>query len=349
MTTLPQTSREVRLAARPKSMPRPEHFTIAEAAVRQPGPHEIVVRNRWFRVSVSTRTMIREGAENIKGIPFPALNIGDTLADGAIGEVVWAPPESGFQLGDLVSHALGWREYATVTISGCAPLPDERIDPAAYLGHGATAYAALTGGVQVQPGDTVFISSRAGAIGSMAGQIARRLRAGHVVGSTGSRDKAAWMQAEQGYDAAVVRDSGPIAQQLAQAAPEGIDVFVDMVGGEQLRAAAAIAREGARFVLLGALTAEFDADEAGMRAPVMLDSFALIIKGVTVRGYSACVEDPGFIKEWLARLAEWQRGSGMHLACSKFSGLENAPRALHEACVGRLTGVVLVELGPHNR
>lgn len=116
-------------------------------------------------------------------------------------------------------------------------------DPAAYLGHGWTAYAALTQGVQVKKGDTVFVSSGAGAIGSMAGQIARLLGATRVVGSTSSSSKARWMQEELGYDAVVTRDGGPMIAQLAKAAPEGIDVIVvDMVGGEQLAAAIKLVR-----------------------------------------------------------------------------------------------------------
>ncbi|MGC1549253.1 MAG: NADP-dependent oxidoreductase, partial [Rhodanobacter sp.] len=243
-------------------MPRPEHFEIVETTLQLPAAHEVLVRNRWFRVSVSTRLMMSEGIDDIKGIPFPPLKPGDTLADGAIGEVVWAPADSTLQCGDLVSHRLGWREYATISVSECVPLRTSEVNPVAYLGHGWTAYAALTRGVQVRQGDTVFVSSGAGAIGSMAGQIARKLGAGKIIGSTGSQDKALWMKTELGYDEVVIRSTKPFAQQLADVAPDGIDVYVDIVGGEQLQAAAAMAREGARFVLLGALTAELAARDS---------------------------------------------------------------------------------------
>lgn len=343
MTAEPQLSREIRLASRPSGLPLPEHFSIVEATVRQPSGDEVLVRNRWFRISISARTMISEGAENIKGIPFPAVKLGDTLADAAIGEVISAPPESELKPGDRVSHHLGWREYATVPLHECVPLRGAPIDPVAYLGHGWTAYAALTRGVQIRRGDTVFVSSGAGAIGSMAGQIARKLGAGKVIGSTRSADKAAWMKSELDYDEVIVRGSVPVATQLAEAAPDGIDVYVDIVGGEQLQAAATSARQGARFVLLGALTAELADDGARKVAPVTLDSFQLIIKGVTMRGYSAD-DDPDAFAEWIQRLAEWQRDGDMHLPRSTFVGIENAPQALHEACAGTLKGLVLVEL-----
>jgi|GEM_PF-985961 len=343
MLALPLTSREIKLARRPDHTPGPEHFEIVESPMPRPAAHEVLVRNRWFRISISARLMMSAGAQDIKGIPFPPINPGDTLADGAIGEVVSAPPESGLQPGDLVSHHCGWREYAVVALSQCVPLGSAPVDPVAHLGHGWTAYAALTRGVEVRQGDTVFVSSGAGAIGSMAGQIARRLGAGRVIGSTTSHDKAAWMKAELGYDEVIVTGSTPMVELLAAAAPEGIDVYVDIVGGEQLRAAVDVARQGARFVLLGALSAELAAKGATKVAPVELDSFQLILKGMTLRGYSAD-NDPDAFNEWIERLAVWQRDGGLQLLSSKFSGIESAPQALHEACIGRLRGLVYVEL-----
>jgi NADPH-dependent curcumin reductase CurA len=343
MTTDLLLSREIRLARHPEGIPQREHFSIVEVPVRQPGEHEVLVRNRWFRISISVRTMISKGAQDIKGIPFPAVKPGDCLADAAIGEVVVASPESGLKPGDMVSHCLGWREYATVPVRECVPLPGARIDPVAYLGHGWTAYAALTRGVSIREGDTVFVSSGAGAIGAMAGQIARKLGAGRVIGSTRSADKAAWMKHALGYDAVVISEGAGVATRLAEAAPDGIDVYVDIVGGEQLQAAAASAKHGARFVLLGALGAELADDGARKIAPVTLDSLQLIIKGVTMRGYSAD-DDPGAFAEWLQRLAEWRGDGGIQLPCSKFVGIENAPQALHDACAGVLKGLVVVEL-----
>ncbi|MFZ6746189.1 MDR family NADP-dependent oxidoreductase [Undibacterium sp. JH2W] len=343
MTTLPTTSREVKLLRRPGETPAPTDFEIRVCPMPQASAQEVLVRNRWFRVSISARLMMSAGAEDIKGIPFPPIKPGDTLADGAIGEVISAPAGSGLQPGDLVSHHFGWREYAAVPLSLCVPLAPGPADPVAYLGHGWTAYAALTRGVQVRQGDTVFISSGAGAIGSMAGQIARKLGAGHIIGSTTSPGKVAWMKAELGYDSVIVTGRLASAELLAQAAPQGIDVYVDIVGGEQLQAAVEVAREGARFVLLGALSAELAAKGATKVAPVELDSFQLILKGISMRGYSADNDADAF-KEWLQRLGEWQQHGNMQLVSSKFTGIENAPLALHEACMGKLKGLVYVEL-----
>jgi NADPH-dependent curcumin reductase CurA len=177
----------------------------------------------------------------------------------------------------------------------------------------------------------------------MAGQIARKLGVAKVIGSTTSESKAAWMQAELGYDAVIVSDGKGFSEKLAGAAPSGIDVYVDIVGGEQLQAASQLARQGARFVLLGALTAELAPGGSSKIAPVELDTFQLIVKGVTMRGYSAD-NDPDAFDEWAERLAAWQREGGICLPASRFVGLQQAPQALHEACSNRLKGLVYVEL-----
>ncbi|MBE7203457.1 MAG: NADP-dependent oxidoreductase [Parafilimonas terrae] len=337
-------NREVKLARHPAGPLRAEDFVVAVAAAPVPGPDEVLIRNRWFRVSVSTRLMAQADARAVEGIPFPPLQPGDTLADGAIGEVIEAGAACDLAVGSFVMHPFGWRDYAVAGARDCTVLSDPAPEPAAYLGHGWTAYAALTQGIQVQAGDTVFVTSGAGAIGSMAGQIARLLGAGRVIGSTSTDEKAHWMQAELGYDAVITRDGGPVINQLMRVAPGGIDVVVDMVGGEQLAAAMSLARTGARCVILGALTAELDPRRAGLRAPVELDSFQIVLKGVTLRGFSACEEASDTFADWLRRFADWQRADRLRLPCTIVEGLDAAPRALAEACAGRLRGLVLVAL-----
>jgi NADPH-dependent curcumin reductase CurA len=337
-------SREVILIDHTTGELKAKHFAIVETTAAAPGPGEVLVRNRWFRVSISTRLMAEQGAEEVKGIPFPPLNPGDTLADGAIGEVVQAGRGCDLRVGSLVMHPLGWREYAVVPATQCKVVNTPTVDPAAWLGHGWTAYAALTQCVQVRPGDTVFVTSGAGAIGSMAGQIARLLGATRVIGSTSGQEKAQWMQTELGYDAVVTRDGGSIREQLAAAAPDGIDVIVDMVGGEQLAAAIEQTREGARCVLLGALTAELNPRNATLKALVEVDTFQLILKGVTVRGFSADEHAPTLFDAWLRQVDTWQREGLIWLPHTTIKGLDNAPYALQEACAGRLKGLVMVEL-----
>lgn len=335
-----RTSREVRLAAVPAGLPGPADFTVVETPVPVPGPGEALVRNRFFHVFTALRMLIGGG---VPGAPLPGLAPGDTLFGPAIGEVVTAPEDSGLRPGGLVSHFLGWREYAVLPASDCVPLEDSLPDPVAHLSQGCTAYGALTRGARLREGDVVFVSGGAGSVGSLAGQLARALGAGRVIGSTGSPDKAERMVAELGYDAVVLRGAEPLADQLATAAPDGIDVLFDTVGGEDLRAAVASARRGARFVLVGALSGQLSPEGPGRTAAVELDSFQLVLKQITMRGYSV-LGDEEAEREWRERFPAWLRAGEIRFPYVRVPGIENAPRALHDMMRGRHVGTVVVAL-----
>ena len=341
------TSREVRLKTRPVGLPGPEHFEVVVVLVPRPAAGEVLVRNLYFLVSPSIRQMVSEGAENLAGVPFPVLRPGDGLLGVAVGEVVSAPTGSGLSAGDIVQHFVGWRDYAVVPVAQChrldKPLP-EPLGYLGYLGNGGIAYAALTRGVQIRAGDTVFVSGAAGATGSMAGQIARRLGASRVIGSTSTREKATRLIAELGYDAAVIRGGDqPFAEQLIEAAPDGVDVVLDNVGGEQLQAAVAAARERARFVIVGTLSGQLAKTGAGRAAPVELDSKQILLKRLTLRGYSAD-DDPDAHAEWLERFADWHRAGSIRFPHTVIDGLEHATAALRDATSGRYLGAVIVRL-----
>lgn len=338
----PRTSREVRLARTPAGrLPEAADFEVVQVPMPTPGSGQVLVRNLFFHVYSSVRMLIAGGVE---GTPFTPLRPGDTLGSAAVGEVVQAPADSGLRPGDLVSHWLGFREYCAVSVGACTRLGDVLPDPAAYLSQGWTAYAALTRGVRLRPGDTVFVTGGASSIGSMAGQIARLLGAGRVIGGTGSAAKAEQMVARLGYDAAVVRGGEtPLAEQLAQAAPDGIDVVVDVVGGEPLGAAVATAAEGARFVLIGALAGQLAPETDGNSAPVTLDLFPVLLRKLVLRGYSAdddAEHEPG----WIERFGEWLRAGRIVFPHERIQGIEAAPDALAGVIHGRYFGTVLVEL-----
>ncbi|MFH8570521.1 MDR family NADP-dependent oxidoreductase [Streptomyces sp. NPDC017993] len=340
MAPLPATQREVRLVAKPDGLPRLEHFSVVETPMPSPGEDEVLVRNMFFHVFATLRILIAGATQDT---PFPKLNAGDTLVGAAIGEVVSAPEGSTLRPGDLASHWLGWREYAAVPTVECARLDDEALpDPITHLQQGWTAYAALTRGVELRPGDTVFVSAGGSGIGAMAGQIAKRLGAGRVIASTSSRGKADRLVNELGYDAAVIRGAGPLTEQLAKAAPDGIDVFFDNVGGEQLRAAVEAARPGARFVLTGALSGQLSEDGTGTTAPVELDSLPLIHKRIVMRGFSS--DDFDDQAEWTERFGTWLRTGEMVFPHVRIKGIELASQALLEVIDGRHIGAVIVEL-----
>jgi NADPH-dependent curcumin reductase CurA len=338
MPDLPRTSREVRLAAQPTGLPEPADLAVVETPLPVPGTGETLVRNRYFHVFAALRTLI---GGSVEGAPFPPLRHGDTLFGPAIGEVVTASEDGGPRAGELVAHWRGWREYAAVPAAECTPLGDVLPDPVAHLAQWRTAYGALTLGAKVRPGDTVFVSGGGGSVGSLAGQIARLLGASRVIGSTGSREKAGRMVAELGYDAAVVRGAEPLDAQLATAAPEGIDVLLDNVGGEDLRAAIAAARKGARFVLVGALSGQLSADGTGTTAPVELDSFRLVVKQITMVGFSA-PDDAHTRSEWLERFGGWLRSGDIAFPYVRVDGIDHAPQVLHDMMRGRYMGTVVM-------
>jgi NADPH-dependent curcumin reductase CurA len=290
-------------------------------------------------VYAALRTLL---AGSVPGAPFPGLSPGDPLIGPAVGEVVAAPAGSDFAAGQLVLHPLGWREYAAVDASAAEPLDGDLPDPAAYLAGGTAAYAALSRVASVRPGDTVFVSGGAGSVGSMAGQIARRLGAARVIGSTGSPAKARWMTTELGYDAAVVRGTAPLADQLAEAAPDGLDVVVDLVGGEDLQAAVATARAGARFALIGALSGQLGPGP-GTTSPVEIDSFQLIVKQLRLTGYSGG-HDPELVREWRARFGGWLRSGEIRFPHVLVPGISAAPSAFQDVVAGRYQGAVIVAL-----
>ncbi|WP_431819727.1 MDR family NADP-dependent oxidoreductase [Burkholderia sp. F1] len=341
-----QSGHEIRLKSRPAGLPTSEHFELIAVQIPSPNATQVLVRNLFFVISPSLRQMISEGARNIPGVPFPAFSPGDALMGQAIAEVDSAPEGSGLKPGDLVQHPYGWRDYALVPIAQCLRIGKPFADPVgvlAYLGHGWTAYAALTRGVQIARGDTVFVSSAAGAIGSMAGQIARLLGARRVIGSTSTQEKANRLITELGYDAAIIRETQEsLTSQLRQAAPNGIDVMLDSVGGEQLRAATEVANEGGRILVIGTLSGQLAPSGNGRVAPVQLDSKQILLKKLMIRGYSAD-HDPKAMQAWRSQFSTWLEAGQIQFPFSIVKGLASAPGALQEATKGSYLGAVFVQ------
>lgn len=340
MASLPSVSREVRLVATPVGLPRPADFEVVETPLPVAADQQVLVRNRFFQVSARLRPLLSGATE---GTPLPAVRPGESPPSATIGEVVEAPEGSGLRTGDWVSHWLGWREYAAVPVAGCTPLEDGFPDPVVHLGSGWTAYLALTRFGRLQPGETVLVTGGSSGVGSLTGQIARQLGAARVIGSTGSPAKAERMVAELGYDKVLVRGERPFGEQLAEAAPDGVDVVVDNVGGEELRTAVTAARSAARVALVGTLASQLSPAGTGATAPVELDTFALILKGISIHGFTA-VNDPAVRRDWVERFGGWLRSGEITVPHVRVPGIDRAADALHEVITGQHIGAVVVEL-----
>ncbi|MER6345981.1 MDR family NADP-dependent oxidoreductase [Streptomyces sp. NPDC001595] len=355
--SLPRISREVRLAAVPDGLPTPADLTLAETPLPPLDPHHVLVWNRQFLVFAGLRTLIGGAARNT---PLPGLRPGDTLFGPAVGEVIAAPHGSRLRPGDLVTHMLGWREYAVVPVEACTAVDPALPEPAAQLSFGSAAYGALTRVAPVREGDVVLITGAAGGVGTMAGQIARLLGAGRVIGTSSSPQKAERLRTELGYDAALTAGSWrgakdragrkiasqEFAGQLAEAAPDGIDVVLDLVGGPQLTAAVDAARQGARIALVGSLSGQLAAEGGGGRAEVEIDTYRLVLLGASVRGYLGS-DHPGVEAEWHERFGSWLRSGEIRFPLTRVVGIERAPQALPQLIEGRHFGTVVVELARH--
>jgi NADPH-dependent curcumin reductase CurA len=332
------TSREIQLAARPAGEPSPSDFRLAEVDVRDPSPGEIVVRNLFMSVDPYMRGRMNDVPSYV-----PPFQIGEALSGGAVGEVV-ASAAGELADGDVVQHELGWREYAVLPARFARRVDTSLGPPSAYLGAlgmpGLTAYVGLLDIAALREGDVVFVSGAAGAVGSLAGQLAK-LRGHVVIGSAGSPEKVALVRDELGFDAAFDYHDGPVRRSLRAAAPDGIDVYFDNVGGEHLEAAIGALNRHGRVAMCGAI-AHYDTEGGG--PPAGPHNLTLAIgKRVTLRGF--IVRDHGHLRgDFVREVGTWLSEGRIRYRETVVDGLENAPAAFLGLLKGKNTGKMLVRL-----
>lgn len=330
-------TREVHLVARPQGWPVQEDFVIVENDVTA-GEGEVLVRNLFMSVDPYMRGRMRD----VKSYA-PPYRLHEAMTGGAIGEVVESRAD-GFVPGDVVLHDLGWREHAAGPAKRFRALaPEEGVPLSAYLGvlgmPGLTAYVGLLDIAEMREGDVVFVSGAAGAVGSAAGQIARQRGAARVIGSAGSAEKVVHLTERLGFDAAFDYKQGRVQELLARAAPDGIDVYFDNVGGDHLEAALAAFNQGGRAALCGSIST-YNAEEP----PPGPRNLALAIgKRLTLRGF--------IVGDHNARYPDFQREMGAWLREGKITfeetvvdGLDNAVDAFLAMLNGRNLGKMIVRL-----
>ncbi|TGN78083.1 NADP-dependent oxidoreductase [Streptomyces bauhiniae] len=249
---LPAVSREWQLLERPVGWPKPEDFALVEVPMPEPGEGQVLVRNEYLSVDPYMRG--RMSAAKSYAAPY---ELGEPMQGGAVGVVV-ASDVDGIEAGDHLLHFLGWREYAAVDAGQAVKVDPDAAPLSTYLGvlgmTGLTAYAGLLRTAGFKEGDIVFVSGAAGAVGSQVGQLAKLKGASRVIGSAGSDEKVRLLVDEYGFDAAFNYKDGPVGEQLREAAPDGIDVYFDNVGGDHLQAAIAELNLHGRIAICGAIS-----------------------------------------------------------------------------------------------
>jgi NADPH-dependent curcumin reductase CurA len=342
-----RAGREVQLRRYPDGAVRPEDFRIVEALVRDPGAGEVLVRNTWTSVDAGLRLRLRETGPAGYFAAFPL----DTAMDGimTVGEVVESRAD-GFSTGDTVWHASGWREYSVVAagvealrgVGTLTRLDVATVPPQAYLGPlggtGLTAYAGLFHVAQLREGDVVWVSAAAGSVGSLVAQMAK-LRGHTVIGSAGSPEKVRYLLDDLGVDAAFDYHAGSLPELLRVAAPDGIDVYFDCVGGHHLEAALGALRRGGRVAICGSIS-EYDAAEP---PPGPRNLFLAVANDLTLRGFrgSSFADRMGEMHEVLGG---WIREGLITYRETVVDGLEKAPEALARLMRGDTIGKTLVRI-----
>jgi NADPH-dependent curcumin reductase CurA len=336
-TTLPRTTREIQRASRPHGRPVPENFRLAESELPELQDGQVLVRNQF----ISVDPYMRGRMNDVKSYSAP-FALDAALDGGAVGEVI-ASRSDQRKVGDVVVHSLGWREYAVLDAAAASLARTDLAPASAFLGAlgmtGLTAYAGLLKVAEFKPGEVVFVSGAAGAVGSLVGQIAKAMGASRVIGSAGSAEKVARLL-ELGFDAAFNYNDGPVAGQLAAAAGErGIDVYFDNVGGEHLEAALSALTVGGRVAMCGAIS-QYNATEATPAPRNLAGAIGkqITLKGFLVSGYWQ------YMGEFVEAVSAWVADGTIRYDETVVDGLENAPQAFMDLLDGANTGKMLVRI-----
>ncbi len=337
---MPNVQHEIHLKSRPTGMPTADNFELVETPIPEAGAGQFLVRNVWMSVDPYMRGRMIDRKSYVA--PFA---IGAPLDGGSVGQVV-ASRHDGFRPGDYVCGFAngGWREY-WVSDGAMIQKVDPKLAPLqSYLGvlgmPGLTAYTSLLRIGEPKPGETVFVSAAAGAVGSVVCQIAK-LKGCRVVGSAGSDEKVRWLTRVAGVDAAVnYRTAGNLLAAVRGACPDGIDIYYENVGGEHLEVALELMRSHGRLVMCGMISM-YNALEPppGPRNLIYVIGKSLKMQGFVVRDFLDMV--PAFFTD----MGRWVAEGKIKSQETVVDGIANAPRAFLGLFKGENAGKMLVRLG----
>ncbi len=323
------------LMSRPNGMPTPDNFALKDYLLPELGDGMVHIRNRWLSVDPYMRGRMNDVKSYV-----PPFAIDAPMDGGAVGEVIESKA-AGFAPGDLVFHMSGWRDETVIDAAGANKLPAiAGVGPQAFLANlgltGGTAYFGLLEAASAKSGDIVFVSAAAGGVGSAVVQIAKA-KGMTVIGSAGGADKCDYVRS-LGADAVIDYKAGPLLKQLVSAAPNGIDVYFDNVGGEHLDAALATARKDARFAICGMIEAYNSAEPTTLRFIMRVIAMRIRLQGFIYTDYMA--QMPGFYRD----MGGWMASGAVKNRDTIVDGLDQTRDAFLGLFSGQNTGKMLVRL-----
>jgi len=323
------TARQIHLVRRPNGKPVAQDFALVEAPVADAGEGEIQVTALLMSVDPYMRP--RLDADQALDAP---------LLGGGIGRVIQSKNPK-FKEGDLVRHGAGFREVFVSDGRGVSVLhPDPDLPLTVYMhalgGTGITAYGGLLETGALKDGEQVMISTAAGAVGSVAAQIAK-IKGCYVVGTTGSDDKAAWLRDEVGLDAVINYKTQPLAEAVKAATPKGVDVYFENVGGAHLDAALPRMNVRGRIPVCGMIST-YNGDGEGVK-----NLFNLIYGRVRMEGFVAS-DFPHLNQAFLSDMTGWLKAGKIKYQETVLDGFERAPEGLIGLFEGRNIGKMLIHI-----
>jgi NADPH-dependent curcumin reductase CurA len=335
---------EWHLVRRPVGEPAPEDVELVDMSLPPLDDGELLVRNTFLSVDPYMRGRMNDVPSYV-----PPYELGRPMYGGAVGVVESVRGDvtdrSGrlVRRGDTVLHDSGWRTHALLTGRALRVLNTDAAPQQSYLGilgmPGLTAYAGLLRVGELQEGDRVFVSAAAGAVGSLAGQLARLKGASLVVGSAGGPEKVRWLLDDAGFDRAIDYKAGPIRPALKAAAPEGIDVYFDNVGGDHLEAAIFSLRQNGRVAMCGAVAQYNDT-----QPPAAPRNLSLAVgKRLTLRGFIV-LDHADLRPQFEAEVGALVRDGRLVWRETVFDGIERTFEAFRAMLSGGNTGKMLVRL-----
>jgi len=328
-------NRQILLAEKPTGKLMPDHFRMVEGAIPEPKDGEVLLRVRYISLDAANRAWMQGATYR------SAVEANSVMAGGGLAEVV-ATKSPRLAVGDIVFCDTGWQDYAAVPGKHLTKLP--KLEPTTHLLSiygvaGLTAYFGLLDIGKPKTGDTVVVSAAAGSVGSIVGQIAK-IKGCRVVGIAGGKEKCDWLTSELGFDAAVDYKDGALFKALKAAAPDGIDVYFDNVGGDILEACLPQMKNHGRIACCGAVS-QYDGAPSphGPRGlPGLIVVKRLIMQGFIVTDFMDRRDQA------IADLLSWVSSGRLKVQEDIIDGLENTPRALIGLLAGENRGKRMVKV-----